>query len=70
MHKFVTVYNIILNIWHVASDCKELNLAEDKLCEVMTKKLNEVTAHYTGREQKLAMVIASAIMEYLFEKGR
>ena len=70
MHKFVTVYNIILNIWHVASDCKELNLAEDKLCEVMTQKLNEVTAYYTGREQKLAMVIASAIMEYLFEKGR
>lgn len=68
MQKFRMVYNIILDIWHVTSDCKELNLTEDRLCEVMTKKLNEVCASYKGREQKLARVIASAVMEYLFEK--
>ena len=69
MNKFITVYNIMLFVWHAVSEYKDRDISDDAVCEEMVRELNGICrACPEEHEKSLVRTIATAIMEYIYEK--
>lgn len=66
MDKFRMIYNIIIDIWKTVSRHKDKQI-NDEMCKSMLEEFNASSSRYQGREHKLAVVIADAVMKYLYE---
>ena len=70
---FKTIFEIITDIWNTVSKHKNDEITsktEDDVCSVMVNELQEVKNKYMGdkRREKLADVIITAILEFIFAK--
>lgn len=66
MDKFRMIYNIIIDVWKTVSRHKDKKI-NDEMCKSLIEELNISCSRYQNREHKLAVVIADAIIKYLFE---
>lgn len=60
------IYNILTDICKVALKHKDATL-NDKACEEMMEEFKTAFVKYPEGERKLAVVIADAVLKYLFE---
>lgn len=66
MNKFRMIYNILTDICKVALKHKDATLNDD-IGGKMMEEFRIVFAKYPAKEHKLAVVIADAVMKYLYE---
>lgn len=67
MNKFRMIYNIVIDTWNVVQKYKDKKI-NDEMCKSMLEEFNASSSRYQDREHKLAVVIADAIIKYLFSE--
>lgn len=65
MNKFRMIYNIVIDTWNVVQKYKDKQI-NDEMCKSMLEEFNASSSRYQDSEHKLAVVIADAIIKYLF----